>query len=339
MGSCQPKTSPAWLNICSTGAAYGVFQAHRAEQLTRQLGDPSKQFLSLAVFVGSATRDRSLRNLFPDLKRRDLGQYGTIDLRLREQTTSDQYPLFLAAVDPTKIIFDSSPTTDCGAWLSKHSISWTVADDVQAFDQLFSRLILPFADVLVVAAADVESVRSVGECLDIWSSSIRGSHWPETFLPHIIVLTEGKEAHCLQAKDRGNLSFPSIKSFDVDKKHPRSTVWTSIKETMSDMLEHSRNHKMQQKLLFSVPQYMSLFNRAVQHFCRTPEEAFDLVVASRACPESGSNANAHIEHCYQISENAGNPSEVTKTVLASSLVAHAMPTGMHGKFTSPSFEG
>lgn len=344
-----------WLTLRVQEEEIVLLESDRLHNFVENIPDPDAQQFSLIVLIGGAAKSSALQLLTSSRNsRKSTDRRAGIHLHLgRSSFFPDRVVLFADGDLPyhgTKR--KSSSLGRCHETIIRtlpqiRGGAGELALDETA-DNLYSRLLCPFADVFCFFSADFGGFRSLVRCLASWlekgqSSTLSKATYPralvvvETTLPGIESEMEAKGAllDALKAETTKDLAarFSALDVVTVpsDGKISAPVRYKRLEEYLVKASDQVRMKREDTKTLFSTRHFAAFFRHACDHFARTLREPFDYIKASRLRNPVSVDLDKHLSNFLKQTKSAQELTEFAVPVIASSLLLDHYPPGMHGK--------
>ena len=208
-------------------------------------------------------------------------------------------------------------------------------------DSIYSRLLLPFADVFCFFSADIGGFRQIARHIAAWLDKGQSSTLSRSTYPRIIIVTEKmpvgrepeKEARkaflwLLREETTHDLS-EQISAIDIVALLPKGKVsaearYRRLKECLLKGSDETRT-------LFSATHFAALFRYACGHFSQASEEPFDLIKASRKQNPVAKDLAEHLSIFLKHIRSVKELIEFAVPVIASSIFLDNYPPDTHSK--------
>ena len=166
-------------------------------------------------------------------------------------------------------------------------------------DNLYSRLLCPFADVFCFFSADFDGFGPIVRHLASWLDGGKPSIMPKTTYSRVIIVTESQTIGVAD-EDEAKIRFLSMlkdettkdfstrfSALDVLCIFPSGSIsnaarFRPLKESLMKASDHVRTSRTTSRTLFSARHFAAFFRLACDHFATTSKEPFDFVRTSRS---------------------------------------------------------
>lgn len=327
----------AWLGLELDAGGWTLTDSGGMRQILDAMDRPHRQYPSVPLFMGQATKAQALRSLYPY---HNIGRHGKVGFaRLHLSSTTAPYPV---------IAIESSYTGNSRADPSRrepvrryhiqncHDRSYR---DIQ--DLLYQHSLLPLTDVLCLFAADLGGCSGIQTLLGSWSSAPpSGLDGTSSIRPRIVVVltdpTDGPDHPTDMETALKTVAMPNLAAFVtvVDLRHRNqlspASRFEPLRRQLSLELETSRAARSQAHLLFSAMHLEWIFRNLLQHVAHGPISPFNCIKACRQ--DHGEDNGTSLLHTFLgITEQASSPYRSVVTFVASAFLMDAYPPGMHGR--------
>jgi hypothetical protein len=184
-----------WLSLGTYGNEISLLESDRLQTLVHHLQDPDNQQPSLFVLIGNTSKSLALQELFRTKKAprfRSKRRAGEIHLHLDPSRIFHSRPVLIAEGDlpQQNLRANASVTEKCHETI-RRALPRAVAGPVDGTtDSIYSRLLLPFADVFCFFSSDVGGFRQIARHMAVWLNKGQPSTLPRSTYPRIIIVTE-----------------------------------------------------------------------------------------------------------------------------------------------------
>ncbi|KKY29202.1 putative patatin-like phospholipase [Phaeomoniella chlamydospora] len=216
-----------------------------------------------------------------------------------------------------------------------------------ASEDIYSRLLCPFADVICFFAVDFDGYVSIARHLAACLDKGQPSTLPKTTYPRLLIVTEAQvpgPASDEEAKDvfLQVLREETVKGFqerfstlEVVTVLPEGTTSASephydrLREHFKEAVNEVRAARAEARMLFSARHFAAFFDYACDHFSKTTREPFDFIKTSRLRNPVPAELDEHLCNFLKRIESPEEVTEFAVPVIASSLLLDHYPPGMH----------
>ncbi|KAH8653952.1 acyl transferase/acyl hydrolase/lysophospholipase [Tricladium varicosporioides] len=343
-----------WLSFDTCGNETSLLESDRLQTLTHHLQNPDTQQPRLFVLIGNASKSLALRELFGTKKAgkfRKKRHVGEIHLHLDPSSIFHNRPVLIADGDlPQQVSRAKAPSAQkCHETIRRAyprpgiDLSSTLDGTT---DTIYSRLLLPFADVFCFFSADLGGFRQIVRHLAVWLEKGQPSTLPSSTYPKIIIVTEKiplgaereKEAKkaflwLLREETTHDLS-EQISDIHVVALLPvhkvsRNARYRRLKECLLNRSDEVQRNKEDARSLFSATHFNALFRYVCDHFSQTSKEPFDFIRASRKQNPINNNLAEHISNLLKHIKSAKELMEFAVPTIASSFLLDNYPPESH----------
>jgi hypothetical protein len=344
-----------WLSFGTYGDETSLLESDKLQTLTHHLQDPDTQQPSLFVLIGNTSKSSALRELFGIKKAwkfRSNRYAGEIHLHLDPSSIFNSRPILIADGDlPQQGLRIKGPSTHKCHETTRRSCP-KPADSCNTLDgttdSIYSRLLLPFADVICFFSADLGGFRQIAQHLAKWLEKGQPSTIPRSTYPRVIIVTEKiplgaereKEAKkaflwLLREETTHNLS-EQISDIHVVALLPVYKVsskarYRRLKECLLNRSDEVRRRREDTRTLFSARHFTALFQYACNHFSQPSKEPFDFIKASRNQNPIAKDLAEYISNLLKHIKSAKELIEFAVPVIASSFLLDNYPPESHSR--------
>ena len=215
-------------------------------------------------------------------------------------------------------------------------------------DNLYSRLLCPFADVFCFFSADFDGFAPIARYLALWLDGGKLSIMPKTTYLRVIIVTESQTigiADEVEAKIRflSILKDETTKDFsirfsalDVLYIFPSGSIsnaarFRPLKESLIKASDYVRTSRATLRTLFSTRHFAAFFRLAYNYFATISKEPFDFIRILRSKTPVFPDLDKHL---FTFLSNIKSPHELTKfavPIIASSFLLDSYPLNIYGK--------
>jgi len=349
-----------WLTLCSQGIETALHESDRLQTLVDQIPNPDSQYPSLCVLIGSTAKSVALHELVPFTRAarvKNRRRHGDVHLYLEASTVFHERPVLFAEGD---LLFRGSRNKTFSVEKCHETVRRTlsrlregvpgVQPDTIA-DNLYSRLLCPFADVICIFAADFAGFRPIVRHLGSWLEKGLPSTLPKSAHPWLIIVAETttlrdtvkegtKKLFLSMLKDETTRDVSTLFSaFDVlcilpDGQVSAKSRFRPLRECLMNASTQVQLSKMDTRTLFSARHFNVFFKLACDHFAITSNEPFDFISTSRRQNPVSPDLNKHLSNFLLNIRSSHELTEFAVPVMASSFLLDSYPPDMHGKLVS-----
>jgi hypothetical protein len=264
--------------------------ASTLNDITTSLDTPASKTPSLVVMLGDAGKGKFLDDVLSTTRRREDNQ-DTDGLFLRQHpgTAFSDHPMLIAYENISRrSTFMPEPMAVTCHRQTVRELQWQIDSLAEAMDNLYSRLLRPFTDVVCFFSAESDEIHHQIDRMIPWLKQISTkvplcAMQPRLLLiaaPHEQRSEASMEAHVVGLLEE-RLKRPVsdlLSCISVYVKHRSSqTIMDRIKrETDIARNAHARDYTILNAVHFDL-----LFRQACEHFVSTRQDSFDMVAASR----------------------------------------------------------
>ncbi|KAL4740381.1 patatin-like phospholipase [Aspergillus similis] len=330
------KLDSSWLEVNSGQNGPLVRDRGRLKRVISELAQPDQQYPNLSVFLGSKQKDTVLQVLFPHNNIRRTGSGAGINLRYDMVSTENKEPLLFADGD-----FNESPVSQPQRVLPGDKVfSCRPTSPRCALQEVYSRLIFPFANLICIFAPDFENLASVAQYLVGFAGAGLSSNLPLAVRPKVIVVLEDDHsiepkppshdiAHFYQlvrAVDQSQLreSFSSVNLISLDRKLPGTIRYEKLRLSIREQQIAMQAVRRENWCHFNARQLDALFQSALRSF--SVESPFDLIRATRTDFPVPVGLHHNLAHFIDLGLREGCPlGALTRAIASALLMDHYVP--------------
>jgi hypothetical protein len=341
-----------WLSLGTHGNETSLLESDRLQTLTHHLQDPDTQQPSLFVLIGNKSKSVALRELFGTKKARKIRNKrhaGEIHLHLDPSSIFHTRPIFIADGDlPQQSLRAKAPAAERCHETTRRAFSDPRSALDRTTDSIYSRLLLPFADVFCFFSADLGGFRQIARHMAMWLEKGQSSTLPRSTYPRIIIVTENmplgaqreKEARkaflWLLREETTREMSEQISDIHIIALLPGHKVsskarYRRLKECLLNRSDEVRRNREDAQTLFSAIHFAALFRYACDHFSQTSEDPFDFIKASRRQNPVAEDLAEHISNLLKHIKSAKELIEFAVPTIASSFLLDNYPPENHSK--------
>ncbi|KAI9855646.1 MAG: hypothetical protein M1813_009692 [Trichoglossum hirsutum] len=350
-----------WLSLCTQGNETALLESDTLQTLTNQFPDPDTQQPSLFVLIGNAAKSSALREVFGVKKARTLkSKRNAGEIHLHSSIFHNR-PILLADGDLPKQSLRKKVTVEGKC----HETIRRTLPSIQAglpdlsldeiADNIYSRLLFPFADVVCFFSADLGGFTEVVRRVAAWLEKGQSSTLPESTHPIVVIVDEKippgakseEEARkaflWLLRKETTIDLFKQISAINIVALFPDGKISTEaryrcLKERLMKGSNQVRKNREDTRTLFSATHFTAFFKYACDHFSETFKEPFDFIKASRIQNPISSNLEEHLSNFLKHIKSPKELTEFAVSMIASSFILDNYPPGTHGECVVLSLE-
>ena len=344
-----------WLSLGTHGNETFLLESDRLQTLTHHLQDPDTQQPSLFVLIGNASKSVALRELFGTKKARKFRNKrhaGEIHLHLEPSSIFHTRPILIADGDlPQQSLRAKAPAAErCHETMRRvFSDQRTTLD--RTTDSIYSRLLLPFADVFCFFSADLGGFRQIARHMAAWLEKGQSSTLPRSTHPRVIIVTEKMSPGAQREKEArkaflwllteettrelsGQISDIHVIALLPDHKISPKARYRRLKECLLNRSDEVRRNREDAQTLFSATHFAALFRYACDHFSQSSEDPFDFIKASRMQNPVAEDLAEHLSIFLTHMKSANELTEFAVPVIASSILLDNYPPDTHSRHQS-----
>ena len=348
-----------WLHVCVRDEETTLTETDRLQTLIDQLPNSDTKYPSCAVFIGNKAKSRTLQELVAvNNQRRCKRNHGEVHLYMDSSSAFQERPLLFADGDvPDHETKDKEfPPEKCHRStiqvLVRSRNGHLKPNLKELTDNLYIRLLHPFADVFCLFAIDFGGLRSIARCVASWLEKSTPSTFTARTSPQLIIIQEDVKPD-IQTEAAARTVFLRLLTKETTKDifnlfaavhvlfvFPESMVPTQVsaqarhrrfKERLMSSLDETQRRKSEAQMLLSARHFVAFFECACDHFATDTFEPFDFVRASRLRTPVSPTL---VEHLTNFLTEIKSPEELTRfgvPLIASSILMDSCPPDMHRK--------
>ena len=215
---------------------------------------------------------------------------------------------------------------------------------------IYSKLLLPFADIFCFFCDDLGGLRQVARHLAAWLEQGDSSTLPRSTHPRVVIVTEKlppgaeseKEARTallwlLREETTKDLS-ERVSAIDIIALFPNGTISVEarhrlLKERLMDGSDLVRKNREDVRSLFSTTHFVTFLRSACEHFSNSIDRPFDFIQAFREYNPVALDLEEHLSNFLKHVKAPGELTEFAAPIIASSLLLDNYPPDAHRKST------
>jgi hypothetical protein len=332
-------------------------ESNRLQTLIEHIPNSDAHQLSLVVLVGDVAKSSALQWLASGRKLRKTtsrrGSGSDIHLHLGDASAFGDKVILLADGDlPYHIpkyqrlsVGKCHETTRRALPRIREGVGALVLDE--AADNLYSRLLCPFADVFCFFSADFGGFRPIVRYLASWLEKGLPSKLPKATYPRVLVVAEivmpcaesekeAKDVFLGEFKKETTKEFAErfsaldIVAVSSEGRMSAHARYKRLEERVMQASDQVRFNRAETRTLFSARHFAAFFRHACDHFARNPREPFDFVKASRLRNPVSVDLDKHMSNFLKNIKSSHELIEFAVPVISSSFLLDHYPPGMHG---------
>lgn len=248
------------------------------------LDAPAKRFPSLVVMLGD------VGNAILSTRRRSgFQEQPGLSLQIDPETAFSDHPTLFASGNFSKQIRFTPISTE--ATCHRHTIrelQWQAASPAQTVDNLYSRLVHPFADLICLFIPELETIPRILDKMLPWLEQSHSGNSLHTFHPHLLVILSSGESRSaaevesqLRQLLRHRFRNVSIDHFLYISIHVRDHSNQNLRDRIKREADRARSVRAQHHALLNAVHFDHLFRHACDHFANTEKVSFNMITASR----------------------------------------------------------
>lgn len=344
----------SWIRLSKRDYEISLQVTDRPVRLLNDVYSIDNATPSLVLLVGNQHKASALKTLGIDHRNpQGYRKHGDVHLSLvqPERLQMSTQPILLAECDVPKNnrLLPSCQRPRCHEVVEQVlPANWTRTRQAKAShiaNLVYHRLILPFIDALCLFVDDLGGLQDVARMLGAWLD--QGEPSTSQALPSLILVSHddlGSEAlTCLEDLVQSetsvslysryqHISFITLSSwwhFRRSTKH-RQWHWDSFREALETSLQHAREVRSAESLLFSATHFLSFLDCAAQGILARPT-VFDFVQASRRHNPVNANLQTHLAEFLKGVQTVEALKTFAIPLLASAMILDHFPPGMHSQ--------
>jgi hypothetical protein len=321
------------------------------------LQDPDTQQPNLFVLIGNTSKSLALRELFGIKKAwkfRSNRYAGEIHFHLDPSSIFNSRPILIADGDlPQQDLRTKGPSIQKCHETTRRSYT-KLAELCNTLDgttdSIYSRLLLPFADVICFFFADLGGFRQIARHLAKWLEKGQLSTIPRSTYPRVIIVTEkiplgaerekeAKKAFLLLLREETThdlseqISDIHVVALLLVYKVSSKARYRRLKECLLNRSNEVRRRREDIRTLFSATHFAAFFRYACNHFSQSLKEPFNFIMASRNQNSIAEDLAEHISNLLKHIKSAKELMEFAVPVIASSFLLDNYPPESHSRQT------
>ncbi|KAI1907859.1 hypothetical protein LOZ65_006732 [Ophidiomyces ophidiicola] len=328
-----------WLDVMQLGNdSHLLGDRGRLSSIIKELKDPAQQMPAILLFLGSKTKDKALKILFPANNIRRTRSDALISLRIAVGTEDSPKPVLFADGDPFKELSHLRHRDDFEV---SHRFAWSVPQGETYLSFLYSRLLLPFCDVICVFGDDFSSSLHISNYLAFISQTARiASTFPDDVKPTVLVIFASGcyqqselEKHIFVQYEAFTDVFSEVKIIVLQNPTSSQTLSATLFRPLQSLLQHhiENSHKLRLscRACFSALQFEALFAAAREHVASTVEAPFNHIIAMRNSHTVCAGLRDNWFEYFRLGVGIGIQVEDMLPSLASAMIADHYTPRMH----------
>lgn len=342
----------AWLDLVNEDGTWALVDTGRLEELVQGLPSPKRQCPSLVYFAGSSNRLKALRALNPHNNVTRKGPAGFIRLHLSGRSGHTESPVLFAE---SSLYLEKSQGDS--RWSKHHSTHrqrrYDISDagnacsPVKLHQEVKAQLVLPWTQMLCLFIDSQSDLQSARNLLQQPRRQLAiGGQPVSTTMRIVIVLAKQDDSHPTSVRqfadfevfaETGETIILDLRSrcglSDTAAFEPLRTLIVEQLSAIRDQQESTGRRISASHLGAFWQSYIQSYKRCLN------APRFDLLTeARRGYPNDESMGRFLREGAHAVM-SAGRAEEEMQIFVASAILMHAYPPGMHGKikisFVSP----
>lgn len=265
--------------------------ASTLSDIVTSLDVPAEKFPSLVVLTGNAQNASLMSQVLPSLRKRaDRQEPNGLCLQLDPDTAFSDHPTLIAYNNiPKRITCTSEPTIAAGC--HRHTIrelQWLVSSTAEAVNNLYNRLVSPFADLVCFFSTTDGNMQSCVEQMVPWILGNAGLAHRSSFCPRLLLIAAPSESRSpsdvlteLVKLLQQRLEDPRADSYSYISVYVQKGSTHTLKERVRKECNMAQKLRARKNVTLNAIHFDSLFRNACDHFVTTIKEPFNMLSASR----------------------------------------------------------
>ncbi|KFY30375.1 hypothetical protein V494_08174, partial [Pseudogymnoascus sp. VKM F-4513 (FW-928)] len=334
-----------WLRIWEDQTSFVLQYGNRLNNIANALPSPSAQYPSVVLFIGTASKNKALRDLYPQNEVSTCRKFGIANICIDSTTADEEHPVLLAESVPDYSQAKPRGKQKCHE-TSDHHVSWP-SDECngpqrqQFIDHVHAKLLSLFTDVLCLFAQDYGGLDAVAETLITWASIGSASSLEHPIRPRLLIVANiagnsfASEALRLQLKVLSHPgfsdSFSSLNVINVlgASGHAPRGHFSALEQVLKEEIRLQRAARINTHTLFSMVHIAAFFDLALKNFARSPLSTFSFLHASRDDFKVSPNFAQHVRSFMSVLADKKLPGHFAWELIASAIILDAFPPDMH----------
>jgi hypothetical protein len=330
------KIDSSWLEIHAGQKGAFVRDHGRLARLISDLPQPEQQYPALSIFLGGKRKDKALQAIFPHNNIGRTASRANIGLRCETLSAETNEPLLFADGGVGEPTLGQPPHILPG----DHLVPGSPTSTLSAVQTVYSRLVVPFADLICIFAVDFQDLTAVAQCLVGVTRTGSPTGVPLAVRPKVIVVLEEASTDTtvsneiaqfyqqLNGVDRRRLreSFSSLNVIHMDGKLSETIQYERLRLFIKDQQSSMQALRRTNWCQFTAQHLGALFQAALRTF--GTESRFDLVKATRLAFPVALGLHHHLAHFWEIGLQGGCSINTLARVVASALLMDHYVPGM-----------
>jgi hypothetical protein len=264
--------------------------ASTLNDIITSLDTPASKTPSLVVMLGDAGKGTSLDGVLPITRRRtDSQDTDGVFLRQHPDTAFSDHPILIAYENISRrSAFMPEPMAVTCHRQTVRELQWQIDSLAEAMDNLYSRLIRPFTDVVCFFSADSDEIHHQIDRMIPWLEQISTKDPHYAIQPRLLLVAAPHEQ-----RSEAGLKSQVIGLLEERLKRPVSDLMSCISvyvkhksnQTLMDRIKRetdaARNARARDYTILNAVHFDHLFRQACEHFVSTRQDSFDMLAASR----------------------------------------------------------
>lgn len=342
-----------WLRLSTRERGHVLEVSDRAQRLLDSLPSPERQFPSMIILIGNGTKRLTMQHLGVEITRPNtIRGHGEVHLSISPATQTGERPLLIADSDvpPHSRLGRPRKSPLCheitARPIPQPSDDAAASKVEHAADRIYSRLLVPFADVVCVFANDLGGLNSVARRVTAWLDLGRSSN--VTVCPWlVIVIDDGEETVVRQAftdmlREKTSIGvsevFQGVRIVSLKQMSPKTmrrslppVRWDILCNELSYMAETKRIERRLASSLWSATHLAAFLRHAADEQTDEAAGPLSFLAVSRTDNPVAPDLEAHLADFLRSFHSLKHLKEFAIPVIASSFLLDQYPPGMHRK--------
>jgi hypothetical protein len=272
------------------------------------LNEPAQKFPRLVAMIGHAGDTTLMHHVLPNARRRaDHEEADGLFLQLDPDTAFSDRPTLIAHDNFSKrTTFTPEPTSTTCHRHTLRELQWQVNNPAEAIDDLYCRLIRPFADVTCFFSTDTNDIEQIVERMVPWLKQRHLKSHPSVSCHRLLFVSGPSEKRSpadVQAQLfkllHQRLQDPNPDVFSCVSVYVKHGSIHTLKDRIKKEADVARNLRAQRHGLVNAVHFDFLFRHASDHFASTAQEPFDMLAASRLHRPVPAGLHTHLADLFK----------------------------------------
>ncbi|KAL0929611.1 uncharacterized protein CTRU02_215510 [Colletotrichum truncatum] len=341
-----------WLRLSTKDRAYVLEISDRAQRLLDSLPRPDNQFPGVIHLIGNETKRLAMKRLGVEIARPNTSRgHGEIHLSLSADTVASDRPVVVADSDiplhnrlgrPRKPPLCHEITARPLLQPLKNASSSKVECIA---DRAYTRMLLPFADVICFFAGDVGGLPRVAHRLAAWLDL--GKQSTSAVCPWLVIIVESGEENVARQTLLKSLRtmtsidvltlFQGIRVVSLAGLAPKTALrrgcpsarWDTFRNELLYMVETKRVERLQASCLFSATHLAAFLRHAAERLGDVTSPPLDFLGAARIENPVAGDLEHHLANFLREFRSLESLRAFAVPVIASTFLLDQYPPGMH----------